>query len=223
MRPSRSAWAFAIAALAALACAATASAAHVDYKVHTTADGQAAARAAVLSVLDLGSGWKGGPVKPDLTNDTRCPNYNPKDSDLVRIGAAATRFTQPGMDVRSDAQVLANAKMVNLDWQRSVGSRTYLACARATLKQAAAKGKTRFISVRPIAIPRIGDRSLAFRVILDVKTKDGRVIRAAVDSVAVIRGDTEIALTTTMPLASAPTLFENELVLARLLVARVRS
>lgn len=208
--------------MAALLAAATATAAGNDYKVHTTKDGQLAARAVVLTMLDLGSGWKGGPVKPDLSGDIHCANYHPKSSDLVRTGAAAAKFTQPGMEIRSDSQVLGSARMVRLDWQRSVGSPNYLSCARATIEKAT-KGKTRIVSVRAIPIPRIGDASAAFRTIFDVKTKNGAVVRVAVDIVAVTQGATEIALTSTLALASVPTLFANELVLAKTLAGRARA
>ena len=65
-------------------------------KIRFNAADQAAARAAVLRRSDLGSGadWKGGARKPDLTQTDPCPNYNPKQSDLVLTGIAETQFTQ---------------------------------------------------------------------------------------------------------------------------------
>ncbi|MFL5900569.1 MAG: hypothetical protein ACJ75S_05165, partial [Solirubrobacterales bacterium] len=59
-------------------------------QIHLTAAGQQAARAAVMQRSDLGgaSGWTGGSKKPDLSGGTGCANFQPKQSDLVLIGAA---------------------------------------------------------------------------------------------------------------------------------------
>jgi hypothetical protein len=188
--------------------------------VQPTADGQTAARAAVLSELDLDGSWAGGPVLSNASNRMRCPNYHPNYSDLVRTGEASAVFAQPGIQMRSDSLVLRTAEMVKLDWQRSFGSRTYLSCSRANM-QKAATATTRFISMRRLAIPPIGDRTAAFRALFDVKTTSGEVIRAAIDIVAVAKGNTEIALLTTMPHSRVPTLWPNEIVLAKLLAARI--
>src|SRR5262245_10050922 len=57
---------------------------------------QAVARAATLKRADLNpaSGWKGGPVKPDLSPSPDCPNYPIDLSSFVLTGAAETDWTQ---------------------------------------------------------------------------------------------------------------------------------
>ena len=54
---------------------------------------QAAAKAVTLKAADLGPGWKGGPKKPDLSQDDKCMT---KVSDLVITGAASSKFQGPG-------------------------------------------------------------------------------------------------------------------------------
>jgi hypothetical protein len=76
---------------------------------------QAAARAAVLRLADLGpSGWKGGNVKPDLSPGPICANYRPKQSDLVLTGVAESSF-YGAFNAFSGARVLRTVQM-RRDW-----------------------------------------------------------------------------------------------------------
>jgi hypothetical protein len=78
--------------LLAGAIAGSALAAVADREQHRfNAADQAAARSAVVVRSDLGStGWTGGAKKPDLSPPKPCPNWDPKQSDLVLTGAAET-------------------------------------------------------------------------------------------------------------------------------------
>jgi hypothetical protein len=210
------------AAIAALVSVSTATAGGDRYKLHMTAEGQAAARAVMPSKADIGapSDWKGGPTKPDISNDLKCANYRPKVSDLVVTGAAAVTYKQPGLVISVQAAVLASERMARLDWKRSIGARHYADCSRAKIRKLMTAKQT-FVSLRRLAIPQIGTVSSAYRTLIDVKTKIGKV-RMAIDVLTFGRGRTEMAVITTMPLASVPTLAPNELVLAKTLVGRVR-
>jgi hypothetical protein len=210
------------AAIAALVSVPTATAGRDSYKLRMTAEGQAAARAVMPSKTDVGApaDWTGGPTKPDLSNDLKCANYRPKVSDLVVTGAAAVSYKQPGLVISVHAAVLASERMARLDWKRSIGAPHYADCSRAKLRKLMT-GKQTFISLRRLAIPQLGTVSAAYRTVADVKTKIGKV-RMAIDVLIFGRGRTEMALITTMPLASVPTLAPNELVLARTLVGRIR-
>ena len=124
--------AVAVAAFGVLTCAASASAAVNTYKIRLTPEGQAAARASLLKLSDVGSGWRGGPTQVSKFSSSVCPDYHPKYSDLVVTGQAAAEFSQPGAVVRTETHVLASARMVKLDWQRSIASKNYLSCERKT-------------------------------------------------------------------------------------------
>jgi hypothetical protein len=221
-RTTRAVSVLAGAAIAALLSAATATAGRDSYKVRMTAEGQAAARAVMPSKADIGapSDWKGGATKPDISNDLKCANYRPKVSDLVVTGAAAVTYKQPGLVISVQAAVLASERMARLDWKRSIGARHYVDCSRAKIRKSMT-GKQTFVSLRRLAIPQLGTVSSAYRTLVDVKTKIGKV-RMAIDVLIFGRGRTEMAVITTMPLASVPTLAPNELVLAKTLVGRVR-
>jgi hypothetical protein len=192
-------------------------------QIRLTPAGQAAARAAVLTRADMGpaAGWTGGAKKPSPSSTPPCPGFRPKQSDLVRIGAAKTEWKHAGLAFASEAQVLETPAMVRLDWQRTVLAPQILPCLRAVLsKQTAAS--TRFVSVRWLPVPRLSTYTRALRVMLEVKTATATV-PVLVDTMIVGRGRTEITLTTTAPAAAAATVQAAELRLARLLVARIRA
>jgi hypothetical protein len=207
--------------LAALVCTTAATAGGDNYTVRMTPEGQAAARAAVLTKSDLGGGWDGGSSKPQLSTGLHCRTYHPRLSDLVIVGAASAQYRQPGLQMHSDVQVFRTEQMVARDWRRTAAASRFMACVRATAKKAAASARLRFVSFRPLRVPAIGTRTTAYRTIFDAQAPQG-TIRLAVDIIAFTHGRTESMLTTTMALASAPTLVQNEIVLARTLASRVR-
>jgi hypothetical protein len=190
------------------------------YKLRPTLAGQAAARAVTLTVADIGSGWTGGAAQPDLRIGSGCSNYHPTASGIVLTGAAASEYKQSGLVVHSDSAVMQTAAMLRLDWRRSIGSPHFLSCLRASLKKSET-ASARFVALRRLAIPPLAPYTTGYRLVLDVTTKVAK-IRMAFDVLAVARGKTEIFLSTTMPLASVPTLFPNELVMARMLIGRIR-
>jgi hypothetical protein len=212
----------ALAAVAVAACAATATAsAGVDqYTVQRTTTGDAAALAATLKRADVGSatGWTGGPEKPDLSADPGCPNFHPKQSDLVVTGAAAATYKNVGLQMHSETHVMRTPKMVQLDWQRSAQSPNFLSCARRLLAKTSTKS-ARFLSIRKLKIPRIASYTAAYRALVGVKTPKGTV-RLAYDVVLVGHGRTEITLTTTMPASVATTVWIMELGIAGSLAGR---
>lgn len=214
----------AVAALTAAACIVAPGAGAVDHeKVRLTPAGQAAARAPGLKRTDLPkeSGWTGGPKKPDLASNISCGKWSPKQSDLVLNGASDALFKHSGLQLESQVDVLATPKMVQLDWQRTVTSPRALGCLRSILSKPGSK-KATFISFKPLALPRIALFTAAWRVIFDIKGSSG-VVRVMTDIILVGRGRTEVSLTTTALLASAPTVAPLELQLAARLTARIRA
>ena len=102
-------------------------------KIARTAAGNAQAKAEVVRRADLGSGWKGGFKKPDLSSSMPCTSYRPKQSDLVLIGVAETTFSKLPFAVDSEAQVLRTASMVQRDWQRTILDSRVIPCLRQAL------------------------------------------------------------------------------------------
>jgi hypothetical protein len=191
-------------------------------KIRFNAADQATARAAVLRRSDLGSGadWKGGAKKPDLTKTDPCPNYNPKQSDLVLTGIAETQFTQGILAFDSEVKVLETPRMVQLDWRRSVLAPGVLPCLRSTTTKALPAGAT-VVSVKRILFPHVAPYTAAFRLITDVHAPSATV-RLFVDLVLFGSGRTESSLTTTAPYSARVRVKAAEIRLAKILAARVR-
>lgn len=212
-----------LSAAAILALAFASAAAADKEKIHLTAAGQATARAAVLERADLGAatGWSGGAEKPDLSSTTPCTSFQPKQSDLVLIGAAKTVWKHAGLELVSEAQVLETPKMVKLDWQRTVLAPQVLPCLRSGL----AKGlgaSARLVSLRRIQFPKLATYTRRYRALVDVKTASAPV-RVMVDIVLVGSGNTEITLSATAPFVGHQSVGSAEVRLARLLVSRMRA
>lgn len=184
---------------------------------------QAAARAAVLRRVDLGSaGWVGGATKPDLSSTMRCSGYEPRQSDLVLTGAAEADFRRTGLDVRSVAQVLKTRSMVARDWRRTVADPRALACLRHTVA-AELRANQRLVSFRKIAFPPVARYAAAYRSLIAVVQAQGRSVLVAVDVVVVGRSRTELTLTVAVPAAARGGISRAEVRLARLLLARARA
>ena len=207
-----------LALLTLLALALSAAALADQEQIHLTSAGQAAARAALPTQADFGVGWVGKSYKPSLTNDMKCGSFDPKQSDLVLNGAAAVRFTHPGIQVETVAQVLETSKMVALDWQRTVKQPRVLPCMRTMIAKTLPSG-TKVVSLKRLAFPSVSTYTDAFRMLIDVSS-NGSTVRMFVDIVLVGRSRTEITMTTVAPLAAGPAVQAAELRLARLAVRR---
>lgn len=189
-------------------------------RIARTAAGNAQAKAEVVRRADLGSGWKGGFKKPDLSSSMPCTSYRPKQSDLVLIGVAETTFTKLPYAVDSEAQVLRRASMVQRDWQRTILDPRVIPCLRQGF--AKALGSTaKLVSFGRIAFPRVTKLTRAFRAVFDVQTQIGPV-PVEIDFIAFGSGRSELALTLSGPAAAKTEMHATGVRLARLLVGRVR-
>jgi len=212
--------AFAFALAVALAVAAVAAA--DKEKIHYTAAGQVAARAAVITRADLGSapGWAGGPTKPSPGATLNCPGFQPKQSDLVLIGDAESQWKNGGLSLDSEAQVLQSAKMVQLDWQRTVLAPQLESCLRTTFTRSLPSSAT-FVSLRRRVFPALTAYARAYRLVANVKTSSGTVA-VFVDFVLIGSKQTEISLAVTAPLSGSGAVAAAEVRLAKVLLARAR-
>ncbi|HLY87282.1 MAG TPA: hypothetical protein VKO84_12355 [Gaiellaceae bacterium] len=189
-------------------------------KIAFTAAGQAHAKAQVLRRADLGAGWKGGFVKPDLTSSMPCTSYRPKQSDLVLIGASETTFAKPGLEVDTEAQVLESPAMVRRDWQRTVLAAQVIPCLRVGLVKALGS-KAKLVSFRKVAFPHMLTLTQGFRLVANVTTQSG-LVPVEIDFVAMGSGRNEITLTLSGLAAARASIHAAEVHLARVLAARVR-
>ena len=219
MRPTTLRSALALAAVCAVVPATAAAALADAIQVHYTAADQAAARAQVLRSSDLPAGWTRVAAKPDLSSDTDCVGYNPKQSDLVVTGAAASEFQRTGLDFHSEVHVMRTPQMVALDWQRTVTDPRVLPCLRKGIAKTVNDPSTRFVSLKRIAFPAVTSRTVAFRALLDV-TSGGQTVRVMSDIVAIGKGRSELTLMASAPYVAHASVLPAEVRLARILAAR---
>ena len=208
-----------VAAVVALALASTGTAAARD-RIRLTPGGNLAAAAVVLQRSDLGNtaGWSGGPASPQLSSwwFLAC-RYKPKQSDLTMVGAAESLWSSPGVQLETTVQVLKTPAMVRRDWTRAVVAPQVTPCLRAAARVTGSSA--RFVSLRRIGFPRVGDRTRVFRIRIDVATP-GKTVPAFRDLVVITRGRTEITLALVAPLDASAGLRPIEIRLARLLASR---
>lgn len=190
--------------------------------VRLNAGDQAAARAAVLKKADFGgvAGWKGGMTKPDFT-PSPCDGYEPKSSDLLVTGAAASEWEHTsGLAFMSETWVLKSPAMVRLDWQRSVEHRGYLACL--VEEQFASEAELRVVSFKQTAFPRLAALCRRYRLLVDY-VGEGQTVRIMFDVILIGKGRTEISLASVAPYAARRAVEAAELRLARMLVGRAKA
>lgn len=210
-----------VAAAAALVVVASAAAANPGkQKIELNAADQAAARSVVLRRSDLGSGWTGGRIKPDLTSQVSCPSYHPKVSDLVVTGAAESQFRRTGLVLANEVEVFRTAAMVSRDWRRSIVPAA-VPCLRRTLTKGLGAQAT-VISFRRIPFPPVTTHTAAFRGIVAVSAL-GQTVRVLLDIVLLSKGRTEISLDATAPAATARAVSAAERRFARTLAARIHA
>jgi hypothetical protein len=214
----RAAISLAIAALLALTVVGAAAASGSDQEqVHLTAAGQAAAKAAVLRLADLGSGsgFTGGAVAPDSSATPDCATYHPKQSDLVKNGDAGSAFAAGNVSIQSEATVLATTAMVRTDWQRTIRPEL-VGCLRTVFARSlGSSGKV--VSVADLPFPEVGTYSHGYRAVLSV-VKAGTTSKVVSDFILIGRGRTELTLVLTSPPSASTAAVEATL--ARKLVAR---
>ena len=120
---------------------------------HYTAADQTLARSVVLKAADLGSAsrWSGGVTAGDTTQPRSCSNFHPRQSDLVITGDAQSDYTPTtgGLEYHNEAQIMQNAKMVRLDWQRNVLDPAALSCLRTFFVKNLVGGE-QLVSLAPV-------------------------------------------------------------------------
>ena len=90
-------------------------------------------------------------------------------------------------------------------------------CLRAAARVTGSSA--RFVSLRPLDFPHVGDRTRVFRIRVDVAAP-GKAVPAFRDLIVLTRGRTEITLALLAPLGASAGLRPIEIRLARLLASR---
>ena len=178
-------------------------------KAYTKAD-QARAKAASLRLADLGAGWKATPAGSD-DSSPRCSTYNPNQSDLVETGKySSPNFMRSadGSFVAATTGVFRTAMMAGKAYSR-VATPALPGCFGELFTKGIAKPTSaKVVSVGRLAFPRVGDRSIAYRLVAAVTTKLATV-PVTIDLVTFTKGRTDVALIMAGTLKAFPAAFEQ--------------
>jgi hypothetical protein len=160
--------------------------------------------------------------KPDLSSTLTCASFNPKQSDLVVIGAADSDWSHTsGLSINSEAEVLRTPAMVKTDWQRVAMSPKVVPCLRESLvKELGATAK--IVSLRRVSFPHVATYTALIRVVIEIKSSTVTA-RCLADLVLIGESRAELTLMSFAPLAAKAAVSSVEVRLARILVSRVRA
>jgi hypothetical protein len=145
------------------------------------------ARGAVLRGTDLGTGWTGRTIGAGANEAPDCPGQD--YSKYTITGQAQAQFSKQGASVISRIEVYPSHAQVLGDF--AVDSRTgTAACEGAAVRRQIAKQangvRVRLLSARQVAGPKVGQKSIAFRIVLSLEQASTKV-RLYVDLIGFVR------------------------------------
>ena len=77
-------------------------------------------------------------------------------------GAADNTWSNTGIEIDSEAQVLQTPAMVGLDWQRTVVDPRVLPCVRSGLADQIPNDQGALVSLERVSFPKVGGHASAF-------------------------------------------------------------
>jgi hypothetical protein len=175
------------------------------------------ARSAVLHAGDL-AGWR--PV-PGLLQDDGPPDCPGRDFSAFTItGQAESHFQRQNASVLSRVEVYPSRKQVRGDFAvdaRPGTARCEGAAVRAEVAKQAKGLTVRLASARQLKGPKVGQRSIAFRIVLELRAESA-VQKLYVDLVAFVRDRAAASVVLVAPGRPLP----GGAALARAIDARLR-
>ena len=177
----------------------------------------ALAKRTTVRAADLASGWMRQAPAPSSDQKLDCPGVDLDFSRFTITGTAKSKFGRTGASIESYVEVYKSRVDAAGDFRK--GSRpAVLACiARMLDKEARRTGNGRVVSARSLADPRVGERAMAYRVVVSVATDRGAV-QVYVDFLGFQRGRTAVLLAFT----AGGTPITGRVPLARAVAARTR-
>jgi hypothetical protein len=175
-----------VAAALALAASAAARNPRLEQLALEQAD-MVTAKSALLRAGDLGSGWAAQPSKPADNAPPDCPGQD--YSSFTITGQAQAQFTRSGASVLSRVEVYRNKRQARADFAVDERPGT-AACEGAAIRREVAKEaaglKVSLLSARQLPGPKVGERSLAFRIVLGLRGS-GKDLKVYVDLIGFVR------------------------------------
>ena len=183
-----------------------------DPQEKLTASDNARARSMLLRKADLGPGFRATPA--DRSEDSYCRALD--ESDLTVTGRAISpSFRAAIFVVSSYADLYESLADANSSWQRGT-SQAGQECLRELSRQEIQGARSRFVSFGKTALPRIAQRSIAYRIIGE---RDG--VRVYADLIALQHSRAFAAIV--FGSAYAPVPREAQVRFARLVAQRMKT
>jgi hypothetical protein len=181
-----------LACVVGLALTGSAFADHQDPQKRITKADQARGRAILLKQSDLAPGFRRDSPSNQPDPHTDCPPAV-SEADLTQTGdVEGPSFIRGVVSVQSIVQIYESAADASASWRRAT-STAGVECARSLLRREFAKGQIRLVSFREVAFPRIGERTVAYRVVLS--PKEGQVtIRIFLDLVVLMHSRAHVEI-----------------------------
>jgi hypothetical protein len=178
----------------------------------------ALAKRTTVRASDLSPAWtRQAPTKPSNELPT-CPGVDMDFSAFTITGTAHSSFELGGAGVNSQVEVFKSRADAAGDFRKGT-SIPALRCLGRWLRDEAAKRQpgVRFVSSRLLSRPRLGERAVLYRIVMDVPTDSVRV-RVFLDVLGFQRGRSII----TLGFSNVNAPLRGPLVLARKVAARAR-
>jgi hypothetical protein len=138
---------------------------HQDPQKRLTPADQARVRAMLLKQSDFAPGFARDLPSNEPDPHVDCPR-SVSEADLTLTGdVEGALFARGVVNVQSNAQLYESVPDASASWRRST-SAAGVACARGLLRREFAKEQVQLLSLRKVAFPRIGQRTVAYRVVL---------------------------------------------------------
>ncbi len=143
------------------------------------------AKNAVLRNSDLATGWTTRATEPDDTSPPECPGQD--YSRFTITGQAQTQSRKAGASIVSRVEVYRTRAEALGDFAVDARPGTAACEGAAIRKEWSAHGiATRLISAGRLPAPKVGQRSIAFRIVLEV-TRERRKVRINIDLIGFVR------------------------------------
>jgi hypothetical protein len=178
----------------------------------------ALAKRTTVRASDLSPAWTRQPATKPSNELPTCPGVDMDFSAFTITGMAGSSFELRSASVDSNVEVFKSRADAVGDFRKSTTAPA-LRCLGRWLRDEAARQqpRVRFVTSRLFSRPRLGERAVLYRIVMDVPTNAGRV-RVFLDVLGFQRGRSIV----TLGFSNLNAPLRGQLVLARKVAARAR-
>lgn len=176
------------------------------------------AKQTTLRASDLARGWTRRTPQRAQNELPTCPGVDMNFSAFTITGQAASAFEQQGSTVDSRVEVFKSRSDASRDFRKATTA-PVIRCVGRWLREQLKRElpSARIVSSRLLPRPRVGERAILYRIVMEVPTAAGKV-RVFVDLLGFQKGRSHVTLTFGSPVNP----IGGQLSVARAVAARTR-